>query len=100
MASSLVPQIIEEDLNPDFVVGAPEERGMHMEYKVSGKDHKGQWEGFRRYNHFHLLHEALSKRWPGIGIPRIPPKKAIGRFEVKFLQERRFYLERFLRKCG
>ena len=66
-------------------MGTPEERGMHMEYKVSGKDNKGSWEGSRRYTHFHLLHEALSKRWPGIGIPRIPPKKAIGRFEVKFL---------------
>jgi PX domain len=46
------------------------------------------------------LHEILTQRWPAINIPRLPPKKAIGRYEVKFLQERRYFLERFLRKCG
>ena len=54
----------------------------------------------RRYNHFFLLYEILQQRWPAINLPRLPPKKAIGRYETKFLQERRYFLERFLRKCG
>jgi len=33
-------------------------------------------------------------------IPKIPAKKAIGNKEVKFIYERKFYLERFLRKCA
>ncbi len=33
-------------------------------------------------------------------IPKIPAKKAIGNKEVKFIYERKYYLERFLRKCA
>lgn len=33
-------------------------------------------------------------------IPKMPTKKAIGNKEVKFIYERKFYLERFLRKCA
>ena len=33
-------------------------------------------------------------------IPKLPPKKTIGNKEVKFIYERKFYLERFLRKCA
>jgi hypothetical protein len=71
-----------------------------MEYHVKGKDRQGPWEGKRRFTHFYLLSEALSLRWPGVYLPRLPPKKAIGRFETNFLQDRRYYLERFLRKLG
>jgi len=74
--------------------------GSHIVYHVQGVDKQGPWEGTRRYNHFFCLHEALSKRWPGLLIPKIPSKKAIGNKEVKFIYERKFYLERFLRKCA
>lgn len=78
----------------------PVEIGSHMEYLVKGKDRQGPWEGKRRFTHFYLLAEALNTRWPGVYLPRLPPKKAIGRFETLFLQDRRYYLERFLRKLG
>lgn len=65
-----------------------------------GVDKQGPWEGTRRYSQFFALHEALTKRWPGILIPKLPSKKAIGNKEVKFIYERKFYLERFLRKCA
>jgi sorting nexin-1/2 len=42
----------------------------------------------------------LEQRWPGIPIPQLPPKKAIGNKDVKFINERRFYLERFLKKMA
>ena len=39
-------------------------------------------------------------RWPGIPFPQLPPKKAIGNKDIKFINERRFYLERFLKKMA
>lgn len=89
-----------EDENFDFKVVKPQLHGSHIVFHVVGVDKQGTWEGTRRYNHFFHLHEALSKRWPGMLIPKIPSKKAIGNKEVKFIYERKFYLERFLRKCA
>ena len=71
-----------------------------MVYNCYGEDEKGEWEGVRRYNNFFKLHEELQKRWPGVPIPNIPPKKTIGNKDVKFINERRFYLERFLKKMA
>jgi len=69
-------------------------------YSCKGVDNAGQWEGTKRYSEFHKLHEVLDSRWPGIPIPNLPPKKAIGNKDVKFINERRFYLERFLKKLS
>ena len=69
-------------------------------YSCKGVDKQGAWEGIRRYNEFHKLHDKLGDRWPGIPIPCLPPKKAIGNKDVKFINERRFYLERFLKKMS
>ena len=33
-------------------------------------------------------------------VPQIPPKKNIGNKDVKFITERRFYLERFMKKMA
>ena len=78
----------------------PQNKGGHMVYNCYGEDEKGEWEGVRRYNNFFKLHEELQKRWPGVPIPNIPPKKTIGNKDVKFINERRFYLERFLKKMA
>lgn len=94
-----VPSLYEDE-NFDFKVVKPQLHGSHIVYHVMGVDKQGPWEGTRRYNQFHCLHEALTKRWPGISIPKLPSKKAIGNKEVKFIYERKFYLERFLRKCA
>lgn len=58
------------------------------------------WEGKRRFNEFFVLNETLSARWPGIPIPFIPEKKAIGNKDLAFLQDRTFYLMRFLQKVS
>ncbi len=94
-----IPSIYDDD-NFDFKVVKPQLHGSHIVYHVQGMDKQGPWEGTRRYNHFFSLYEALLKRWPGLVIPKLPPKKAIGNKEVKFIYERKFYLERFLRKCA
>ena len=46
------------------------------------------------------MHSVIEARWPGIPIPTLPPKKAIGNKDIKFINERRFYLERFLKKLA
>ena len=83
-----------------FAVRDPQDFHGHIVYNVTGRDLQGEFECKRRYNEFFLLQEVLVKRWPGIMIPLVPPKKAMGNKEVVFLQERRFYLERFLRKLA
>jgi len=99
LEKNYVPSLYDDE-NMDFKVIKPQLHGSHIVYHVIGVDKQGPWEGTRRYNHFYCLHEALSKRWPGLLIPKIPKKKAIGNKEVRFIYERKFYLERFLRKCA
>jgi hypothetical protein len=91
---------IYDDENFDYKVVKPQLHGSHIVYHVQGVDKQGPWDGVRRFNHFYALYEALQKRFPGLLIPKLPPKKAIGNKEVKFIYERKFYLERFLRKCA
>jgi len=81
-----------------YSVKDPKDHNGHIVYDCSGYDNLGEWNGLRRFNEFYVLHETISKRWPGVPIPSIPPKKAIGNKDMVFIQERRFYLEQFLRK--
>ena len=83
-----------------FSVRNPQDHGGHIVYECKGVDSKGEWEGKRRYNDFYNLRQALTSRWPGLPLPTIPPKKAIGNKDLVFIQERRYYLERFLRKLS
>ena len=48
-----------------------------------------------RYNEFHLLRQVIRANWPGIYIPSLPAKKVIGNKDVRFIIERRFFIERF-----
>lgn len=88
---------ISEDGTPidSFSVSDPV-KGGHVTYTVRGYDEDGPFEGAKRYNDFFHLRGAILTRWPGIYCPPIPPKKAIGNKEDKFLDERKHFLERFL----
>lgn len=92
-------KIKDDDANNPFSVTRPV-KGSHVTYTVKGIDSHGRFEGSRRYNDFNHLRNALVIRWPGIYFPPIPPKKKVGNKELKFLEERRYFLERFLRKLG
>jgi len=81
-----------------YTVKNPHDKNGHIVYEVAGNDKHGEWNGLRRFNEFYTLHQIITKRWPGIPIPCVPPKKAIGNKDLVFIQERRFYLEQFLRK--
>ena len=52
----------------------------HIVYTIVGKDKEGKFEGQRRYNEFNALHQAISQRWPGVFVAKIPPKKSFVRF--------------------
>jgi hypothetical protein len=91
---------LEEGNERHFAVISPQMKSGHIEYTCKGVDDKGPWEGDRRYNEFFKLVEQLEKRWPGIPIPSLPPKKVIGNKDAKFINERKYYLERFLKKMS
>lgn len=67
---------------------------------MKGEDNLGTFEGKRRYNEFYLIKQAIISRWPGIYVPAIPPKKAVGNKDLKFLIERRYFLERFFKQLS
>jgi len=92
--------ILLDEIALDFAVRNPQDQGGHIVYEVKGKDKLGYWENKRRYNEFFVLQETLVKRFPSVPIPQVPPKKSIGNKDVVFIQERRYYLERFLRKIA
>ena len=93
-------ELMGDEIENEFTVRDPINSGGHIVYKVTGKDKEGTFEIERRYNEFFILHETLSKRWPCIPIPMIPPKKNFGNKDIIFIQQRRYYLERFLRKLA
>ena len=75
-----------DEIAIEFTVRDPVNHGGHIVYKITGKDKQGPFSGERRYNEFFALHETLSKRWPCIPIPTIPPKKNFGNKELIFIQ--------------
>ena len=70
--------------------------GKYVVYKVTGTDSSGSFEGNRRYNEFFLLRQVIVANWPGIYIPSTPSKKLVGNKDVRFIIERRYFLERFI----
>lgn len=71
-----------------------------MKYTITGVDETGRFEEVRRYNEFNTLRAVLIQRWPGIYVPAIPEKKAVGNMDEKFIEERRALLERFLKELS
>ena len=49
----------------------------------------------RRFSDFFSLRKKLVERWPGIFIPAIPPKKAVGNTDSKIIDKRIRLLNRF-----
>ena len=60
----------------------------------------GQFSVLRRYSDFEWLLEQLGSAFPGIILPPIPEKQAVGRFSPDFVEQRRRGLERFLSKIS
>ena len=54
----------------------------------------------RRYKDFDSLRNKLTERWPGVYIPSIPHKKAVGANEKEFVENRKEMLNRFCSKLS
>ncbi|TPX49551.1 hypothetical protein SeMB42_g02583 [Synchytrium endobioticum] len=54
----------------------------------------------RRYRDFLWLFSQLLTKYPGIVIPPVPEKHALGRFQDDFVENRRASLERFLKRIA
>ena len=67
--------------------------GSYIAYTLDGTDLTEQL--VRRYSDFFSLYEKLLQRWPGIYIPRIPPKKITGNQDPTMIKTRMRLLNRF-----
>ena len=67
--------------------------GSYIAYTMDGTDITEKLT--RRYSDFFSLYEKLCLRWPGIYIPRIPPKKITGNTDPNMIKTRMRLLNRF-----
>ena len=67
--------------------------GSYIAYTLDGTDLTEQLT--RRYSDFFALYEKLLQRWPGVYIPRIPPKKITGNQDPSMIKTRMRLLNRF-----
>ena len=67
--------------------------GSYIAYTLDGTDVTEKLP--RRYSDFFSLYEKLVQRWPGIYVPRIPPKKITGNLDPNMIKTRMRLLNRF-----
>ena len=72
----------------------------YVVYTVVGILKNEKFEILRRYSDFDVLRESLCERFPGLYIPPIPPKKAVGNKSQVFIDERCFLLNMFLKQLS
>ncbi|KAJ3220282.1 Vacuolar protein sorting-associated protein 5 [Dinochytrium kinnereticum] len=91
----------------DVSVSEPQKIGdplsAHVSYKVRTKTNAPGFRNLdftvsRRYRDFLWLYNQLTIRYPGVIVPPVPEKHAIGRFQDDFVESRRFALERCIKK--
>ena len=88
----------EEKLKNVFV-GDPVERSSKILFTVRAFDAEGDFEVQRRFNEFEALRKSFCHRLPGLYIPKLPKGSFFRESkDIKFLQERAFHLEQFMKK--
>lgn len=70
----------------------------HHVYKVRGRDHLGEFDVYRRFREFDQLRKVLYSRFLGLYVPPIPDKKAVGKTDNMVVEERMFFLDRFMKE--
>ena len=85
---------------PEISVTEPLLKSGHHEYKVKGSDHLGEFEMYRRFREFDTFRKVLYSRFLGLYVPPIPPKKSVGKTEDLIVEERMFFLDRFMRQIA
>uniref|UniRef100_A0AAR2KRH7 Sorting nexin 29 n=1 Tax=Pygocentrus nattereri TaxID=42514 RepID=A0AAR2KRH7_PYGNA len=66
-------------------------------YQVYIRILDNEWNVYRRYAEFRVLHNHLRARFSQVDTFNFPPKKAIGNKDAKFVEERRKQLQGYLR---
>ncbi|KAH8916372.1 Vps5-domain-containing protein [Atractiella rhizophila] len=98
---------------PKFVirVGDPQKVGAainpmsgHTVYTVRTQTNstsfkKPEFSVLRRYKEFVWLYEQLLEDNPGVMVPQLPEKQAMGQFDAEFVENRRHGLQDFLERC-
>lgn len=85
---STYPMYIENPQKHEKKVG-----GNYISYTLTGTDITEQMS--RRYSDFFALYEKLLQRWPGVYVPRIPPKQITKNTSRKRTKRRMRLLNRF-----
>ena len=70
----------------------------YVSYTISGEILQDNV--IRRFSDFYSLREKMIKRYPGIYIPPIPPKKTIGNMDKEIIQYRSRILSIFCKKIS
>ncbi|RUP35202.1 hypothetical protein BC936DRAFT_138511 [Jimgerdemannia flammicorona] len=102
-------RVPETGVRPTFEisVGEPLKIGditsAHIVYKVRTKTNSPAYKSpeftvTRRYRDFLWLYNQLTNGNPGVVVPPVPEKHALGRFQDEFVESRRVALEKCLRK--
>ncbi|GAA6027358.1 hypothetical protein JCM8097_002624 [Rhodosporidiobolus ruineniae] len=103
LGGSLGPSFIITVGDPQTVGSALNPTSQHTVYTVrtrttSSAFRKSDFSVLRRYSHFVWLYEALVQNNPGVIVPGMPEKHAIGRFGSEFVENRRLGLQAALNK--
>ncbi|KAL1140702.1 hypothetical protein AAG570_000632 [Ranatra chinensis] len=78
-----------------FLTGAT--KPYHV-YQVHIRIADEEWNVYRRYAQFYILHKETKKQYPVIAAFNFPPKKTIGNKDAKFVEDRRLKLQQYLRR--
>lgn len=78
-----------------FLTGAGAAR--HHVYQVYVRLRDSEWNVYRRYSHFHQLHQGLRKKHPKVTSFDFPPKRSVGNMKESFVEDRRRALQSYLR---
>ncbi|GAA6002156.1 uncharacterized protein JCM10292_000783 [Rhodotorula paludigena] len=103
LGGSLGPTFVITVGDPQTVGSALNPAAQHTVYTVrtrttSSAFRKSDFSVLRRYSHFVWLYEALMQNNPGVIVPGMPEKHALGRFGSEFVENRRLGLEAALNK--
>ncbi|XP_032826315.1 sorting nexin-29 isoform X3 [Petromyzon marinus] len=69
----------------------------HHVYQVYVRVRDEEWNVYRRYSAFRSLHHSLRKQHPLVDSFKLPPKKALGNKDSRFVEGRRRQLQDYLR---
>ena len=75
-------------------------KGSYTIYRIQGKDSLGEFDVERRYREFLLFRATMFGRYPGLYIPPIPGKVNQGKNSQAIVDERNYYLNRFLNELS